>query len=83
MSKTELLKKKMYQWAMKEHFPLLKENERLKMENELLMFSLNQEKLKVEQHDFERNRYRNIAQRYQKENRELMKIIKREGIKIG
>lgn len=41
------------------------EDEALKEENELLKAELENEKLKVEQHDFERLRYRDMAQNYQ------------------
>lgn len=76
-SQCNKLRKKLITWANKKYLPLVEENKLLKMENELLAYSLNQEKIKVEQHDFERARFREMAQRYQEENKKLRKIIER------
>lgn len=65
MNKCDELRKLLTKWVNKKYLPLAKENKALKEENELLKAELEHEKLKVEQHDFERLRYRDMAQNYQ------------------
>lgn len=64
MSKCEELRKLLIKWANKNYLPLIKENKALKEENRKLKAELEHEKLRVEQHDFERLRYREMAQDY-------------------
>lgn len=52
-------------WANKKYLPLAKENKALKEQNRKLKAELEHEKLRVKQHDFERLRYRDMAQNYQ------------------
>lgn len=65
MNKCDELRKLLNKWANKKYLPLVEENKALKEQNRKLKAELEHEKLKVEQHDFERLRYRDMAQNYQ------------------
>ena len=78
MNKCDELRKLLMKWANKQYLPLAKENQALKEENRRLKAELEHEKLKVEQCDFERLRYRDMAQSYQLR----IKVAKRKGLDI-
>lgn len=78
MNKCDELRKLLNKWANKKYLPLVEENKALKEQNRKLKAELEHEKLKVEQHDFERLRYREMAQSYQLR----IRIAKRKGLDI-
>lgn len=78
MNKCDELRKMLIKWANKNYLPLAKENKALKEENKMLKAELEHEKLRTEQCDFERLRYREMVQSYQLR----IRAIKKKGLDI-
>ena len=81
------LREKLEQWAKEEYLPLLKNMEMLKMENELLTFSVEKLNKRICQLINENKglkedmlRYRDMCTRYQSEIKKLKSLLERERV---
>ena len=81
------LREKLEQWAREEYLPLLKNMEMLKMENELLTFSVEKLNKRICQLINENKglkedmlRYRDMCTRYQSEIKRLKSLLERERV---
>ncbi len=84
------LREKLEQWAREEYLPLLKKMEMLKMENELLTFSVEKLNKRICQLINENKglkedmlRYRDMCTRYQSEIKRLKSLLERERVLYG
>ena len=84
------LREKLEQWAREEYLPLLKKMEMLKMENELLTFSVEKLNKRICQLINDNKglkedmlRYRDMCTRYQSEIKRLKSLLERERVLYG
>lgn len=84
------LREKLEQWAKEEYLPLLKNMEMLKMENELLTFSVEKLNNRICQLINENKglkedmlRYRDMCTRYQSEIKRLKSLLEKERVLHG